>query len=116
MVWKFSSSSRRPCDTSAWYGVYDVYHPGFSSKWRTMGAGVNVSLKPMPMNDLSVWFFAAIAFNLASAWLSLRGAGRASDDERRISSGTVAATRASIVSYPIVASIACRSLSEETPK
>ena len=30
-VWKLNSASRRPCDISAWYGVYDVYHTGFSS-------------------------------------------------------------------------------------
>jgi hypothetical protein len=39
IVWKFSSASSRPCEISAWYGVYCVYHPGFSRmlRWTTGG-------------------------------------------------------------------------------
>ena len=39
-VWKFSNASRRPCATSAWYGVYGVYQPGFSSRLRRITGGV----------------------------------------------------------------------------
>ena len=42
-VWKLISASRRPCEISGWYGVYAVYHPGFSSTFRRMTAGVIVS-------------------------------------------------------------------------
>ena len=41
-VWKVSSASRRPWAISAWYGVYGVYQPGFSSTMRWMTAGVCV--------------------------------------------------------------------------
>src|SRR2546422_8904086 len=34
IVWKLSSASSRPCAISAWYGVYGVYQPGFSSTLR----------------------------------------------------------------------------------
>ena len=40
IVWKFSSASRRPCATSAWYGVYGVYQPGFSRTLRRITLGV----------------------------------------------------------------------------
>ena len=40
MVWKFSRASRRPWAISAWYGVYGVYQPGFSSTLRRMTLGV----------------------------------------------------------------------------
>ncbi len=40
IVWKFKSASRRPCAISAWYGVYCVYQPGFSSTLRKMTGGV----------------------------------------------------------------------------
>ena len=43
IVWKFISDSRRPCDTSGWYGVYCVYHPGFSRTFRRITYGVFVS-------------------------------------------------------------------------
>ena len=39
IVWKFSSDSRRPCEISAWYGVYCVYQPGFSSTLRWITGG-----------------------------------------------------------------------------
>ena len=39
-VWKLSSASSRPCAISAWYGVYAVYHPGFSSTLRCTTWGV----------------------------------------------------------------------------
>ena len=42
MVWKFSSASSRPCAISAWYGVYAVYQPGFSSTLRRITGGVTV--------------------------------------------------------------------------
>ena len=42
MVWKFSSASSRPCEISGWYGVYAVYHAGFSSTLRRMTGGVIV--------------------------------------------------------------------------
>ena len=42
-VWKLSSDSRRPWLISAWYGVYDVYHPGFSRMLRPITPGVRVS-------------------------------------------------------------------------
>ena len=32
--WKASSTSSRPCEISAWYGVYAVYQPGFSRTFR----------------------------------------------------------------------------------
>ena len=41
-VWKLRSASRRPCAISAWYGVYCVYHPGFSSTLRWITGGVSV--------------------------------------------------------------------------
>ena len=41
-VWKFSSASMRPCEISAWYGVYWVYQPGFSRMLRWITAGVSV--------------------------------------------------------------------------
>jgi len=40
MVWKLSSASIRPCEISAWYGVYCVYQPGFSRTLRWMTGGV----------------------------------------------------------------------------
>ena len=40
MVWKLRSASSRPCAISAWYGVYCVYQPGFSSTLRRTTAGV----------------------------------------------------------------------------
>ena len=43
MVWKFSNPSKRPWEISAWYGVYWVYHPGFSRMFRWMTGGVIVS-------------------------------------------------------------------------
>lgn len=49
MVWKLRSDCRRPCDISAWYGVYAVYQPGFSSMFRRITGGTVVSLYPMPM-------------------------------------------------------------------
>ncbi len=42
IVWKFSSASSRPWAISAWYGVYCVYQPGFSSTLRRMTGGVCV--------------------------------------------------------------------------
>ena len=42
IVWKLRSASRRPCAISAWYGVYGVYQPGFSSTLRRMTLGVIV--------------------------------------------------------------------------
>ena len=42
MVWKFSKASRRPWAISAWYGVYAVYHPGFSSTLRRITLGTSV--------------------------------------------------------------------------
>ena len=43
IVWKFSSASSRPCEISGWYGVYAVYHAGFSSTLRRITGGVIVS-------------------------------------------------------------------------
>ena len=40
IVWKFSSASSRPCEISAWYGVYWVYQPGFSRMLRWITGGV----------------------------------------------------------------------------
>ena len=48
-VWKLSSASSRPCDISAWYGVYEVYQPGFSKMLRRMTGGVMQSEYPIPM-------------------------------------------------------------------
>jgi hypothetical protein len=42
IVWKLRSASRRPCEISGWYGVYAVYHDGFSSTLRWITAGVTV--------------------------------------------------------------------------
>ncbi len=42
-VWKLRSASSRPCETSAWYGVYWVYQPGFSRTLRRMTGGVTQS-------------------------------------------------------------------------
>ena len=44
IVWKLSSDSRRPCEISGWYGVYCVYHAGFSIMLRRITAGVCVPL------------------------------------------------------------------------
>ena len=43
IVWKLSKASSRPCAISAWYGVYCVYHPGFSRMLRWITGGVIVS-------------------------------------------------------------------------
>ena len=43
IVWKLISASSRPCEISAWYGVYCVYQPGFSSTLRRITGGVIVS-------------------------------------------------------------------------
>ena len=43
IVWKLTRDSRRPCETSAWYGVYWVYHRGFSRMFRRITNGVFVS-------------------------------------------------------------------------
>jgi hypothetical protein len=40
IVWKLTSASRRPCEISAWYGVYAVYQAGFSSTLRRITVGV----------------------------------------------------------------------------
>ena len=48
MVWKFSSASRRPCEISAWYGVYAVYQPASSTTPRRITGGVRVEEKPWP--------------------------------------------------------------------
>ena len=42
IVWKLTSASRRPCAISGWYGVYAVYHAGFSRMLRRMTPGVCV--------------------------------------------------------------------------
>ena len=42
IVWKSSSASSRPCEISGWYGVYAVYHAGFSRMLRKMTPGVCV--------------------------------------------------------------------------
>ena len=42
ICWKLSRASRRPWLTSAWYGVYAVYHAGFSSTLRSTTGGVTV--------------------------------------------------------------------------
>ena len=42
IVWKFNKDSNRPCDASAWYGVYWVYQPGFSRMLRKITGGVCV--------------------------------------------------------------------------
>ena len=44
MVWKLISASSLPCDISAWYGVYDVYHEGFSNMFLCITAGVGDGL------------------------------------------------------------------------
>ena len=38
-VWYASIASSRPCATSAWYGVYGVYHDGSSSTFRVITDG-----------------------------------------------------------------------------
>ena len=43
IVWKLMRASSRPCEISGWYGVYAVYQDGFSSTFREMTDGVNVS-------------------------------------------------------------------------
>ena len=43
IVWKLSSASSRPWEISGWYGVYAVYHAGFSSTLRRITGGVIVS-------------------------------------------------------------------------
>ena len=43
MVWKFSTASNLPWLISGWYGVYAVYHAGFSRMLRTRTGGVSVS-------------------------------------------------------------------------
>ena len=42
IVWKLTSASSRPCEISAWYGVYAVYQAGLSSTLRRMTPGVCV--------------------------------------------------------------------------
>ncbi len=42
IVWKLTSASSRPCAISGWYGVYAVYHAGFSRMLRWMTPGVYV--------------------------------------------------------------------------
>ncbi len=42
IVWKLSKASKRPWAISAWYGVYAVYHPGFSSTFRRITLGTSV--------------------------------------------------------------------------
>jgi len=42
IVWKLRSASSRPWEISGWYGVYAVYHAGFSSTLRWITGGVNV--------------------------------------------------------------------------
>jgi hypothetical protein len=42
MVWKSSSASSRPWEISGWYGVYAVYHAGFSRTLRRITGGVIV--------------------------------------------------------------------------
>ena len=42
MVWKLRRASSRPCEISGWYGVYAVYHAGFSSMFRWITGGVIV--------------------------------------------------------------------------
>ena len=42
IVWKLTSASSRPCEISGWYGVYAVYHAGFSRMLRRMTPGVCV--------------------------------------------------------------------------
>ena len=42
IVWKLRSASSRPCEISGWYGVYAVYHAGFSSTLRRITGGVIV--------------------------------------------------------------------------
>ena len=56
MVWKFKSASNRPCAISAWYGVYAVYHPGFSRTFLKITGGTMVSLYPNPIYDLKTSF------------------------------------------------------------
>ena len=40
IVWNIKSASRRPWLISAWYGVYCVYHAGFSKTLRKITGGV----------------------------------------------------------------------------
>ena len=42
IVWKLTSASSRPCEISGWYGVYAVYHAGFSRTLRRITGGVCV--------------------------------------------------------------------------
>jgi hypothetical protein len=42
ICWNASSASSRPCEISAWYGVYAVYQPGFSSTLRRIASGTSV--------------------------------------------------------------------------
>ncbi len=41
-VWKFNNDSKRPCETSGWYGVYEVYHSGDSKTFLLITGGVIV--------------------------------------------------------------------------
>jgi len=43
ICWKLINASSRPCEISAWYGVYCVYQPGFSNTLRRITPGVIVS-------------------------------------------------------------------------
>ncbi len=58
-VWKFNNASRRPCAISAWYGVYAVYQPGFSSTFRRITEGTSTGWYPMPMYVFITRFCAA---------------------------------------------------------
>ena len=42
IVWKLSSASSRPWLISGWYGVYAVYHAGFSNTLRAITGGMIV--------------------------------------------------------------------------
>ncbi len=78
IVWKLMSASRRPWLISGWYGVYAVYHAGFSSTLRWMTGGVMVSWYPSPISDVYTSLRSASRRSLARASPSLAGGSSAS--------------------------------------
>src|SRR5665648_509040 len=104
-VWKSSSASSRPWLISGWYGVYDVYQPGFSSTLRRITAGVWVPWYPSPIIEVTTVLRSAMACRAASTSASLRAGGRSSGRAVRIVAGTAWSIRASREGAPIRSSI-----------
>jgi hypothetical protein len=110
-VWKLRSASRRPCETSAWYGVYCVYQAGFSSTLRRMTGGVTQSWYPMPRKVRHTSFFCAMSCASSSSSCSLRAGGRFSGRRSRMLPGMVCSMRSSSDFAPTTRSIAVVSAS-----